>query len=45
MIKIKKAPEFEVWYEGLREKEQTQIDARLERIQNAGYLEAGKKLG
>lgn len=45
MIVIKKTSEFEKWYNGLREKEQTQIDARLQRIQNAGHFGDAKNLG
>lgn len=45
IIAIKKTSEFDEWYQGLREKEQTQIDARLERIQSAGYFGDAKYLG
>ncbi len=45
MIEIKKTIEFETWYQNLREKEQTQIDARLQRIENAGHFGDAKYLG
>ncbi len=45
MIEIKKTIEFETWYQSLREKEQTQIDARLQRIENAGHFGDAKYLG
>jgi putative addiction module killer protein len=45
MIEIKKTPEFEDWYKCLRDKEQTQIDARLQRIENAGHFGDAKYLG
>ena len=45
MIAIKKSSEFDEWYHTLREKEQTQIDARLQRIQSAGHFGDAKYLG
>jgi len=43
-IEIKKTIEFENWYNELRVKEQIQIDARLERIQNAKHFGDAKPL-
>jgi putative component of toxin-antitoxin plasmid stabilization module len=37
--------EFETWYQSLRDKEQTQIDARLQRIENVGHFGDAKYLG
>lgn len=45
MVGIKKTTEFDEWYQNLREKEQTQIDARLERIQSADHFGDAKYLG
>ena len=45
MITIKKTSEFDEWYHELREKEQTQIDARLQRIQSTGHFVDAKYLG
>ncbi len=45
MIVIKKTFEFAKWHKGLTDKEQTQIDARLERIQNANHFGDAKYLG
>lgn len=45
MIVIKKTTEFEEWYVSLRDKEQTQIDARLQRIENSGHFGDAKYLG
>jgi putative addiction module killer protein len=45
IIEIKKTSEFEEWYEGLRDKEQMLIDARLQRIENAGHFGDAKYLG
>ena len=42
---IKKTFEFDEWYQGLREKEQFQIDARLERIQSSNHFGDAKYLG
>lgn len=44
MIVIKKTTEFEEWYQSLREKEQSQVNARLQRIQNAGHFGDAKYL-
>lgn len=45
MIKLKKTAGLDSWFDGLREKKQIQIDARLERIQNAGHFGDVKYLG
>ncbi len=45
MIVIKKTIEFEAWYEKLREKEQIQVDARLQRIESAQHFGDAKYLG
>lgn len=45
MIEIKKTTEFETWYQSLRDKEQIQIDARLERIESAEHFGDAKYLG
>jgi putative addiction module killer protein len=45
MISIKKTPEFTEWLESLNSKEQGQIYARLERIQNSSHFGDAKSLG
>jgi putative addiction module killer protein len=45
MISIKRTPEFTEWLEDLSFKEQGQINARLERIQNASHFGDAKSLG
>lgn len=45
MIDIRKTPEFENWYEGLRTREQLQIDARLMRVEKEGHFGDAKYLG
>lgn len=45
MFGIRKTPEFEMWYQKLNEKEQVQIDARLERIKNAHHFGDAKGIG
>lgn len=45
MISIKRTPEFAEWLDNLTRKEQAQIHARLERIQNSSHFGDAKSLG
>lgn len=45
MISLKKTIEFSEWLSNLTWKEQGQINARLERIQNSGHFGDAKSLG
>ncbi len=45
MISIRKTTEFSEWLNNLTWKEQGQINARLERIQNSGHFGDAKSLG
>jgi putative addiction module killer protein len=45
MIKLKKTDEFNEWFKSLNEKEQVQIDARLDRIQSSAHFGDAKSLG
>lgn len=45
MILLKKTEAFNDWFRTLTDKEQTQIDARLERIQSLRHFGDAKSLG
>jgi putative addiction module killer protein len=45
MFSLRKTVEFSDWLDGLTWKEQGQINARLERIQNSGHFGDAKSLG
>jgi putative addiction module killer protein len=45
MIEVESTRAFDIWLENLREREQIQVKARIERIQNTGHFGDFKNLG